>query len=180
MRRLLALAAALALCAGSACLGGDDETASPSPTPSSTATVTPATLTPRPETPTATPTRTRTPAPTETPDPTPTPRIVPTLDEGGLPMKVLNYANPIVPGQLAFITLISEKGATCVATLEYSKQEAGPDRLQRKEISPVGQVDWTWKVPDSPVQEILVTAMCRGGGRQGTRQFTIQVEPAPS
>lgn len=162
--------------ATTACLGGDDTSSSPGPT--QTASPAPRTLTPRPESPTDTPPRTKTPTPAETPAATPTPRIVPTLDPGGLPMKVLNYAYPVVPGQLAFVTLISEQGATCSATLEYSKQDAGPTRLQRKDISAVGQVDWAWKVQDSPEQEIVVTATCRREGRQGVRQFTIRVEKA--
>jgi hypothetical protein len=179
-----------ALVAASGCLGGDDETRAPSGT--ATLTVAPGDGTNTPgETATGTETGTGTatstasaPAtgtPTETPTPTPTPTviIVPTTDPGTLEMKVLNYANPIVPGQIAFITLIAEQGASCIATLKYSGEEAGPTRLQRKEISPVSQVDWTWKVQESEPQTIDVTATCMGNGKMGVREFTIVLE-APS
>ncbi len=186
MKRVLLGAMTVLAIAAMACLGGDDQaTTSPTLPPTATPAETPFTLTPRPEPATRTPTTTpdgtpeTTPTPDETSEATPTPQVVPTLDQGGLPMKVLNYAHPVVPGQLAFVTLISEQGAECSATLEYSKQDAGPARLQRKEISPVGQVDWAWKVLDSPEQAILVTTTCRRAGRQGVRQFTIEVEKAP-
>lgn len=161
------------------CLGGDDSTPTPAPTaasPTDTSTVEPSitpsgTLTPRP----------RTPTPTETATPTKTPRVIETPDPGDLTMKVLNYSTPIVPGQLAFITLISEDGATCTAKLEYSKdEEAGPTRLRPKEISPVGQVDWTWKVGKTDPQTIDVSATCKKGNKEGLRTFTIVMEKAPA
>ena len=186
-RALLGLFAAVALVAAAACLGGGDD-ASPTDTPggagSSTATTT---STPGEGTPSDTPTdapsptppATRTSTPTATVSPTPTPEVVPTLDEGKLQMKVLNYSQPVIPGGNAFVTLVSDQAEWCVAELAYSKAAAGPTRLQRKNISAVGQVDWLWRVQASEPQQITVTATCQGSGKKGVRQFTIDIEKAP-
>lgn len=180
IRRISILLLAFPLLAAG-CLGGDDSTPTPAPPAPTTPAPTTDTSTAEPsKTPAATLTpRPRTPTPTETPVATETPRVIETPDPGDLAMKVLNYSTPIVPGQLAFITLISEDGATCTARLTYSNDEAaGPTRLRPKQISPVGQVDWTWKVGKSDPQTIDVAATCKKGGKQGLRTFTIVLEAA--
>lgn len=201
MIRWLLFPLALAVIASAACLGGGED--SPTPAPTATLTLTPrpsATLTPLPSEsatalpsltpsttpPTATPTPpSATPSPTATP-PTGTPSASPSVapptasptvpPPGDLPITILTYSSPVKPTDFMFLVVLTRPGSNCYVTLSYEKAEAGPTRLQAKDVDAQGQVDWTWRAGDGPAQSVAGIAWCRGGGRHGAATFTIQAE----
>ena len=85
--------------------------------------------------------------------------------------------NPIGPGYYATLTVKTEPGAFCTATVIYSSGEGDPAGLRPDKIAnSSGYVSWTWKVgtrTTAGTWDIIVTATHNGVTVEQTTTITV-------